>query len=228
MSPPPVKALSFDAAGTLIELSEPVGESYHRVARNHGIQCDPTDLASAFKIVWQRTPSAFSADSPVRDPDEKSWWRRLVKEVFATSGASLPSDSEFDVFFESLYDHFENPGTWRAIPGAAAALRQISPQFPCVILSNFDGRLRRILADLDLTFAFQEILLSCELGASKPDPKVFEAARRHFRLPPQNILHVGDDPVCDWEGATKASFASFRVGKGQSTLGELLRQLSLA
>lgn len=228
MSVPLVKALSFDAAGTLIELSEPVGVSYHRVAQNHGIEACPEALAEAFKSVWRRTPSAFSAESPVNDPDEKSWWHRLVKKVFAESGATLPTDSTFDVFFEALYGHFEEPGTWRAVDGAHAALERIAADYPCIVLSNFDGRLRRILADLDLIAPFDAILLSCELGASKPDPSVFAAAQKALNLPASEILHVGDDPVCDWEGAANAGFASFRVGKGQSTLNELLRQLSLA
>lgn len=225
---PLVKAISFDAAGTLIELSEPVGESYHRVAQQHGISSDPQALAAAFRSVWKKTPPAFSAASPVTDPDEKSWWRRLVKDVFTESGAALPPDPDFDAFFEALYDHFAAPGTWRAIPGAAAAVSTLAAGYPCIVLSNFDGRLRRILEDLDLLAAFDAVLLSCELGASKPDPLVFAAAARTLRLPPENILHVGDDPVCDWEGATRAGFASFRVGNGQSTLNELLRQLSLA
>lgn len=228
MSHPPVKALSFDAAGTLIELTEPVGESYHRVANQYGIVSCPEALASAFKVVWGRTPSAFSVNAPIRDTDEKSWWRRLVREVFAESGATSISDEIFDMFFEALYDHFESPGTWNAVSGAEEALAKITSRYPSIVLSNFDARLRRILTDLNLIDYFDTIILSCELGASKPDPRVFAAAQSHFNTPPENILHVGDDPICDWEGARKAGFRSFRVGKGQSTLNELLGQLSLA
>lgn len=228
MSRPPVKALSFDAAGTLIELSEPVGASYSRVAARHGIHAAPDDLSTAFKTVWRKTPSAFSVDSPVKDPNEKSWWRRLVLSVFEEADASLEGDEQFDRFFEDLYDHFEEPGTWTAVPEAFEVLPVLAEAFPCIILSNFDGRLRRILRDLDLFDFFDATLLSCELGASKPDPLVFDAARAHFNLPPEQILHIGDDPICDWEGATRAGFASFRVGGGESNLKQLFEELSLA
>lgn len=223
-----VKALTFDAAGTLIELTEPVGESYHRVASEHHIESNPADLGRAFKAVWRRTPSAFSADAAVNDPNEKSWWSRLVRDVFEESGATLPPSPGFEEFFEALYEHFEAPGTWRAVPHARETLDLVSSNYPCIVVSNFDGRLRRILTDLDLFDPFQEILLSCELGASKPDPSVFAAAQKALAIPPEHILHIGDDPICDWEGASNAGFQSFRVGPNESTLKQLLRELSLA
>ena len=228
MSGPLPKALSFDAAGTLIELSEPVGVSYSTVAIRHQILAEPEAISTAFKTVWRRTPSAFSAESPVRDPNEKSWWRRLVRDVFEEAGTELGREIDFDSFFEDLYDHFESPGTWVAVPEAASLVTALTEHYRCIVLSNFDGRLRRILADLDLLAPFETVLLSCELGASKPDPKVFEAARSHFGLEPSHILHIGDAPVCDWNGAQDAGFQSFRVGEGQSTLRELFEQLSLA
>ncbi|MDF1823879.1 MAG: HAD-IA family hydrolase [Verrucomicrobiales bacterium] len=228
MSDPSVKALSFDAAGTLIELTEPVGHSYYRVAMAHGIHSDPSTLALAFKSVWKKTPPAFSNQSPFIDLDEKSWWHRLVRNVFVEAGASLPPPPAFETFFEDLYLHFETPGTWRPIADAKETLDILSSHYPCIVLSNFDGRLRKILTDLNLSSPFQSVLLSCELGASKPDPLVFSAARKLLGEPPENILHIGDDPHCDWEGAARAGFQSFRVGTGESSLKELLRQLSLA
>lgn len=228
MSLATIKALSFDAAGTLIELAEPVGDSYSRVAKRHGIQSEPDQLTTAFATVWRQTPSAFASDSPVKDSNEKSWWRRLVKDVFREAGATIHSDGMFDAFFEDLYNHFEEPGTWTAIPEAKEALPVLAENLPCIVLSNFDARLRRILSDLELIKHFDTILLSCELGASKPDPKVFRAALEALDLPAESILHIGDDPVCDWKGAKDAGFQYFPVGKGQPSLRELLRQLSLA
>ena len=45
---------------------------------------------------------------------------------------------------------------------------------------------------------------------------------------PGAILHVGDDPVCDWAGAEAAGFRHFRVGKGGRPLLGVLEELSLA
>jgi putative hydrolase of the HAD superfamily len=228
-----LQAITFDAAGTLIHLSEPVGVSYSRVAADFGIKSDPTDLGEAFGTVWKRTPLPFADKSHAQDPDEKAWWRRLVREVFAEAGAVgaeavFPDDDLFNHFFEALYLHFESPGTWLADTAAIETLEVLSPRFRCLVLSNFDGRLRKILADLSLLDHFETCLLSCELGASKPDSTVFEAASNWLQLAPKKILHVGDDPVCDWRGAEAAGFAHFRVGKNEKKLGDLIEELSLA
>ncbi len=228
MSSQKLRAITFDAAGTLIHLAEPVGKTYSRVASRFGILAIPEKLEASFKAVWMRTPLAFSPDSHIRDPNEKEWWRRLVRLVFEEAGSELPSGDEFDIFFEALYGHFETAGTWVADPAAAEVLEKTSASLRCLLLSNFDARLRRILDDLGLLVFFENQVLSCEIGASKPDPAIFRAAVDLLGIPPGEILHVGDDPICDWQGASSAGFRLFKVGKGQRRLGELLDELSLA
>lgn len=228
MSDTPIQAITFDAAGTLIHLVEPVGVSYSRVASEFGIVSDPTTIGTAFGNVWKRTPLPFADHTRHEDPHERAWWHRLVREVFIEAGASLPDESTYDAFFEALYLHFESPGTWKAEEAAKETLEQLSPRFRCIVLSNFDSRLRKVLTDLGLIGFFETCLLSCELGASKPDPAVFGAAVNWLQLPPNQIIHVGDDPVCDWQGAEAAGFAHFRIGKAQNKLGDLIEEVSLA
>lgn len=223
-----IKAISFDAAGTLIHLAEPVGNSYSRVAQRHGISASPDSLNHAFSRVWSRTPPPFSPKSTSDHPNEKSWWKRIVGEVFAEAQAVFAETHDFEAFFEDLYDHFESPGTWIADPDATEVLSAVTKSYPAIILSNFDYRLRRILRDLKLLSYFRHTLLSCEVGASKPDPKIFAEAASRLALPPENILHVGDDPECDWTGAENAGFRQFRVGRKENSLRSLLEELSLA
>ena len=47
----------FDAAGTLIELREPVGETYARVARKHGLALPPDRLEAAFRVAFTTAPA---------------------------------------------------------------------------------------------------------------------------------------------------------------------------
>jgi len=228
MSSQKFRAISFDAAGTLIHLAEPVGDSYSRVAARYGIKADAERLSCSFRTVWKRTHLPFSPESSICDPDEKSWWRRLVRVVFEDAGAELPDGEIFNEFFEALYTHFESPGTWIADLDATLVLEKVGSHYSCLVISNFDARLRRIFDDLDLLSHFENVILSCEVGASKPDPRIFQTAAMAQELEPETILHVGDDPVCDWEGAPAAGFGIFKVGKGQRRLVELLDELSLA
>lgn len=225
--PDTVQAITFDAAGTLIHLAEPVGASYSRVAQRYDIDCDADTLSAAFGKVWKRTPLPFDNAAP-RDPNERAWWKRLVHAVFTESGASLPGDDVFTDFFHELYEHFESPGTWLADTHAKEVLTAAGGKYRLAVLSNFDARLRRILSDLDLLGYFDVVILSCETGASKPSPKIFQRAAKELNLPAKTILHVGDDPRCDGEGSVQAGFRHFRVGKTGKPLLKLIDELSLA
>jgi len=114
------------------------------------------------------------------------------------------------------------------VPGAKETVEAIAGARRCVVLSNFDSRLRRVLADLDLLAPFESLYLSGERRLSKPDPRAFASVATSLGLTPREILHVGDDPQCDWEGARAAGFPHFRVGPGQRNISELLSELSLA
>jgi putative hydrolase of the HAD superfamily len=224
------EVVSFDAAGTLIRLAEPVGATYARIAARHGVRTDPDEIGRAFGRVWKRSPPPFSAPpevSAVGEPDERTWWSHLVREVFREADAPF-GDGAFADFFDELYRRFEEPGAWLAAPDADLVLTRVSAVSRCVVLSNFDGRLRRILADLGLLDPFEALFLSCEQRLSKPDPRLFARVSETLGVAPDRILHVGDDPVCDWAGAEAAGFRHFRVGRGQRPLRELLGELSLA
>lgn len=228
MIPKPPEVVSFDAAGTLIHLAEPVGATYAQVAAEHGVTVSSEALGPAFKQVWSRTPPPFSEASERPDRNERDWWAGLVREVFATAGGNFRSTEQYDCFFDSLYRRFEEPGTWIAAPDAKLVVDQVSKSHRCIVLSNFDSRLRRILGDLDLLDPFETLFLSCEQRLSKPDPRLFRRVADSLEVAPGDILHVGDDPVCDWEGANAAGFRTFRVGPGSGTLRGLLDELSLA
>ena len=217
-----LKAVSFDAAGTLIHLAEDVGTSYSRVALRHGIEVESNLLNRSFRAVWKRTPPPFSPDASRIDRDERSWWSSLVREVFREAGETFSDEDQFAAFFDALYLHFEEPGTWRADPHSHRIVNQVSARWRPVISSNFDHRLRRILDDLRLLNSFERLFLSCEMGVSKPDPRFFKHVSTELGVEPQAILHVGDDPQCDWIGAESAGFRHFRVGPGEGSLLTLL------
>jgi len=227
-----IKGITFDAAGTLIELVEPVGKSYSRVAANFGISVCSRAINSAFQSLWGKVPAAFSSSCPITGPDEngteKEWWSAMVHAVFKEARATGVTASNFPTFFKELYNHFESPGTWKLVDGAPEVVARATSGFPCAVLSNFDERLRRVLQDLNLLEPFDHIILSSEMRASKPDPVMFEEAEKRLDIPSQYILHIGDDPLADWEGGHAAGFQIFRVGKGQKNLRDLFAQLSLA
>ena len=70
-----IKAVFFDAAGTLFETREPVGESYARFARANGVETSAWDVDAAFRRTFRDTPPlAFGL---ARKPEERGLPRAL-------------------------------------------------------------------------------------------------------------------------------------------------------
>jgi putative hydrolase of the HAD superfamily len=75
---------------------------------------------------------------------------------------------------------------------------------PLVIVSNWQCGLAHFCTELGLTAFFDHIIASAEVGSAKPDAGIFIEACERLGLPPSRVLHVGDSPVDDIEGATAA------------------------
>ncbi len=63
---------------------------------------------------------------------------------------------------------------------------------------------RQCLSGLGLDDAFDAVLISEELGFGKPDPRIYAAALDALRLPPSQVLFVGDSPRNDVAGPQAA------------------------
>jgi putative hydrolase of the HAD superfamily len=219
------KAIFFDAAGTLIYLPKSVGHHYAFVGQRLGLALDAAALDRAFASCWQQMPPRPAIDGP-REDDDKGWWRELVNRVLdqVAPGTSV---LDRDAFFEGAYAHFAEAGVWDLYPEVAEVLQALHERFDLAVISNFDGRLRMILEHLGVSHFFSHVFLSSELGADKPDPEIFRRALRLSKAEPNETLHVGDDPVRDWEAARSAGLEVFELQRSKNSLHDLFPSLKL-
>ena len=220
-----IRAILFDAAGTLFFLTGTVGDHYAYVGREVGLDLDAQKLESAFHRAWQQMPRRPAIDAP-RENDDKGWWRQLVTRVFDKVAPSL-SELDRDNFFEVAYEHFAEPGVWELYPEVPEVLEELQPRFQLAVVSNFDGRLRFILQNLGISKFFSHIFISSELGADKPDPEIFRRALKIMHLDANAVLHVGDDAERDWKTAAAAGLSVFRLDRPRNSLRDLLTSLNL-
>jgi putative hydrolase of the HAD superfamily len=216
-----IKAIFFDAAGTLFYLTKTVGAHYAYVGREVGLDLGAQNLERAFHAAWKQMPQRAAIDDP-RENDDKGWWRELVNRVLEQVAPSL-SKFDRDNFFEVAYEHFVEAGVWELYPEVPGVLEQLRPRFQLAVISNFDGRLRLILQHLGISKFFTHIFISSELGADKPDPEIYCRAVRLMDLQPNEVLHVGDDPQRDWEAATAAGLLVLRLDRPSNSLRDLVR-----
>jgi putative hydrolase of the HAD superfamily len=198
-----IRAVSFDAAGTLFATAEPVGETYARVARAHGIAADATVVERAFRAAFASAPPlAFPGASPTARPaHERAWWYAVVRASLGVRRA----DAAFDACAATLFDHYAHAGAWRVFPDVRPTLDTLRARgLRLVVVSNFDVRLAPLLDALGLATAFDHVEPSTAAGAAKPDPRIFHAALASLGVAPGDALHVGDAIVDDVEGARAA------------------------
>jgi putative hydrolase of the HAD superfamily len=215
-----LKAISFDAMGTLFYLNGTVGDHYALVGSEVGLDLDARELERAFHAAWKKMPRRAAIDAP-RENDDKGWWRELVDLVLDQVAPSL-SEFDRDNFFEIAYEHFAEAGVWQLYPEVPRALEELWPRFQLAVISNFDGRLRSILEHLGISKFFRHVFVSSELGADKPDPEIYRRALKFIDLKPNEVLHVGDDPKRDWEAASAAGLLVFQLDRPRNSLRDLL------
>lgn len=186
-----LRALCLDVGGTLLHPAEPVGDAYARVAARHGLRRDPERVGRAFRQAFrelraQRHGAAYPGDG-------RPFWREVVARAL---------DSRRPALFEDLYAWYGQPQAWTVAPGALDALATLRARgLRLALVSDWDSRLRPLLKALDLLARVDHAAISCEVGAEKPDPRLFLAALEALGVPPAEAAHLGDDPLLDQAGA---------------------------
>lgn len=184
-----VRAVTWDAVGTLIAVAGTVGTTYAEVAAAHGVTVRAEDLDArfpgAFKQVLARWPVPYGAD----DADARAFWDQVVRATFAIP---LPDDLP-----GACYEAFAEPHSWRVLPGVREALALVAARgLPQAVVSNFDVRLPGLLAALGLG-PFVTVITSAGVGAAKPDPAPLRAAAQGLGVPVADLLHIGDSATED-------------------------------
>ena len=205
-----MKAISLDAAGTLFDLAEPVGQVYARFAHQEGFSLSPETVEKNFRAAFKTTPAPSYQSRIDGHTAERAWWRTLVLQA-----TEIPPSEPFERLFEQLFTHYEQPSAWRLYPDTLPFLREASAQYRLAVVSNFDDRLHAILDGLELTPFFETAISSSQAQSQKPDSRIFEVALEKLALPPEEVLHIGDSRQADYEGALSAGLQAFHLQRSQ-------------
>jgi putative hydrolase of the HAD superfamily len=229
MSPNRIKAIFFDAAGTLFTVNGSVGGTYARLARAYEKDVSISDLEAGFRRCFaDAPPMAFPGAAPARILIlEKQWWRDIVRDVFAPLGP-FP---RFNEYFETLFAYFARTEAWQLYPETLATLTALAGRgFPLGVISNFDSRLLGLLDGFGLTRFFDPIVISTHAGAAKPEGAIFTQALARHGFRPEDTLHVGDSLHADIVGARGVGMIPVLVDRKATTekMLDYLRINSLA
>uniref|UniRef100_A0A061QWK3 Haloacid dehalogenase-like hydrolase domain-containing protein 3-like n=1 Tax=Tetraselmis sp. GSL018 TaxID=582737 RepID=A0A061QWK3_9CHLO len=175
-SVPEYSAVTVDLFGTL--LSEAIGEAkvYAMMLRRHGYAANEEDINRRYQVSYREHKTS---DTLRYVGDGKEFWRAVVQDSIGCTDPSV---------FEDIYSFYELPAAWRVSAGAFPAIQRLRRHgVRTAVVSDFDTRLRALVQSFGLDRAFDHIICSAEVGAEKPDPRIFREAALQLGVQPHQV-----------------------------------------
>jgi FMN hydrolase / 5-amino-6-(5-phospho-D-ribitylamino)uracil phosphatase len=94
-------------------------------------------------------------------------------------------------------------------------LQPLSADYKMVGVSNGNSDINRTTTGLDKLFEFS--WSAAQAGKEKPHPKIFNDIMEKTGTNPHNIMHIGDDPLSDIQGAHNAGLSSIWLNRDKKT-----------
>jgi putative hydrolase of the HAD superfamily len=210
-----VKAVFFDAGGTLIRPHPSVGEVYGDVAAALGHPVDPASFDALLPAVWtdyQQRARQEPLPLPTSDADDRAMWRIVTRRIF--DGIPPLRTMDFDRWFDGIYGAFSSSTCWRVydeVHDVIVACRRRGCR--CGIVSNWSTALMPILRDHGLDARMDFILVSAQEGCMKPDPEFYRRALDRAAVAPSEALHVGDTYRDDASGAAAVGIRGIHLDR---------------
>jgi putative hydrolase of the HAD superfamily len=219
-----IRAIVFDVGGTLIYPADPVGETYARFARVHGVKLHAESTTTAFREAMKSSSPRAKGTIPSNGND-RVWWKQVVMRSLHEGAFNDPA--KFETFFEDVYLHYAKPEAWGIYPEALEVLEALRDHpVDLVVLSNWDARLHSVLDGSGLGEYLPQRFISAELGWEKPDPAIYRHVAEILRISPGSLLSVGDDPQNDVTGPKKAGWQAVQIERPKRDLWSAVRAVT--
>jgi epoxide hydrolase-like predicted phosphatase len=197
-----IKAVFFDLGGVIVrtEFQAP----RQQLAERLGMEYE--DLS---KIVFDSDSGIRASMGEITSADH---WASVVKRLKRpASELSLIRDEFFagDIVDRTLVEY----------------IRSLRSNYKTGLISNAWSDLRDFVVREKIDDAFDKMIISAEVGAMKPKPKIFQIALEQFGVKPKEAVFV-DDFYVNIEGCEKVGIKGIHFKDAESTLQQLKELLS--
>ncbi|MCR5535908.1 MAG: HAD-IA family hydrolase [Succinivibrio sp.] len=192
----PIKAISFDLDDTLYDNVPIISQAEVDFAR---YLCTTYQLPefTAKPQFWAELKDKTLAAEPALANDVTALRIHALMQSFSFLHLHLSFEQA-----STLIAKFIQMRSQIKVPAASfEILDRLKVRYPLAALSNGNSDLRQ--SGLEHCFNY-DLRPNLDSLRSKPQPDLFYAYARLLKLKPSEILHIGDDPVTDVEGAMLA------------------------
>jgi putative hydrolase of the HAD superfamily len=208
----PLRAVTLDLWGTLIDSRDPMGKIERRremlltAIRDAGYPIELEELRGGFRAARRVIDEGIALDN--RDVGPPGRWQELMRQLSIPTEA-VPFELVMPAYEELTLEFLPN-----LLDGVEAAVQQLASRYTLALICNTGytgGRvLRQVLARHGLIGYFETLTFSNEHGWLKPDPKIFHHTLSELGVPPEHALHIGDTESMDIVGAKASGMYSAR------------------
>ncbi|MGI8846066.1 MAG: HAD family hydrolase [Thermoleophilaceae bacterium] len=200
-----MRAVLFDALGTLVRLEPPAPRLRQALGCHAGIDVGEEAAARGFEA-----EISFYLANHMRGGDAEGLERlrddcaEVLHVALGVEGLSRPAVRA--AMLESL--------NFTAFNDVAPALRDLRGRgLKIVVVSNWDRSLPRALASAGIAELVDATVSSAEVGAAKPDPAPVLAGLELAGVEPWDALLVGDSPESDLPAAHGAGVRAVLISR---------------
>lgn len=188
------KFIYFDLDDTLLDHRSAEQAGLMDVHRHFSFFSDvaPQKLVDTYHQVNSEQWSQYSRGEVTREQLQRNRFEQTLQQL-DLDGSRY---NEIGQYYLQCYRNH-----WQWVDGAAVFYEWVCKHYPVGILTNgFAETQRKKFEAFDLYSSADYIIISEEVGALKPDPRVFEYATELTGHPADEILYVGDSYTSDIEG----------------------------
>ncbi len=189
-----VSFIWFDLGYTLIHMQRE--SSYQQALRDLGFDVPLENIEREFhltdKLFMREYPGFFLQPREVFMPT----YLGLVNYHLGIRANVCKLNAHWEMIKAKIDDY------WRPYKGITAVLDTLQQNsIGLGVISNWDCTARDILNAAGLIDYFDPIIISCEVGCSKPNPAIFKLALQTAAVDARNCIYIGDNYYDDAVGS---------------------------
>lgn len=192
------KLLLADNDGTLMDFHAAEGKALHGAAAAMGLS-----LRSEEEALYRQINAEVWRAYERREVTQEELRLLRFSRFISAMGFSVDAEEMAQAFMDALSKQTDE------IDGAFDFISKAAERVPVIMVTNGIASVQRArLAASRMTPYIQGIVISGEIGAAKPDPKMIYAALEMGGASAADALMLGDEPRADIAAANAASVDS--------------------
>lgn len=204
-----LKGVLIDFGGTLAYIDETMFKEYRAalastLARN-GYERELKELSTVLAGIYRD-----SSKGELRDPEE--FWRQMLRKL------SVPEKPEIMDSLQAVSNNYLTE-MWKLYDDATETLTILGKKYRLALVSNCAAGTDEIIRLLGLPKFFSCTILSYEVGARKPDRRMYVEALSCLGLEANECIFVADE-ISDLEGAREVGLKTVLILQGSTTFEE--------